>query len=180
MKRAPLIRKTPLQARRGFAATAIIREAKNRVTVEFDEQGNATTVYPRKTLTARPQPRPTKAERERWVAARVRGCVACYLNETERFCPRASYGQQLEIHHLLSGGRRRGHRFTVCLCNFHHQGSRLIFAGIGYADHAALYGPSFGREPRRFREVYRADEAMLALQDWMIENLPPRFTEASR
>ncbi|NID15404.1 Ref family recombination enhancement nuclease [Luteibacter yeojuensis] len=179
MKRTPLIRKTPLQARRGFAATAVIREAKKRLTAAFDESGKALTAYPRKTLTAKPKPKPTKAERERWAAARVRGCVACYLNETERFCCRASYGQSLEIHHLLSGGRRRGHRFTVCLCEHHHQAARLIFADLGYQDHAVMYGPSFGREPRRFREVYRDDDALLALQDWMIENLPARFPEAA-
>jgi len=105
--------------------------------------------------------------------------VACYLNETERYCCRASYGQSLEIHHLLSGGRRRGHHFTVCLCHFHHQAKRLVFPDLGYEDHAVAYGPSFGRQPRLFREVYRDDDALLALQDWMIANLPVRFPEAA-
>lgn len=174
LKRTPLIRKTPLQARRGFAAMSAIREAAKAVKDRSEKAVAIRTGLKR----GRAKP-PTAAEKRRWVEARVRGCVACYLNETEGGRIRASYGRNLEIHHLLSAGKRRGHRQTVCLCHFHHQGKRLIYAELGYMDHAVVFGPSFGHQPRLFRTVYRDDDALLALQDWMIENLPARFPEAA-
>jgi len=43
------------------------------------------------------------------------GCVACahvgLLNS-----------KQLELHHILDGGRRMGHAFSIFLCAGHHQG----------------------------------------------------------
>lgn len=96
------------------------------------------------------------------------GCVACWLNR-QHGRPSASPGQHnLEIHHQLSGGRRIGHDATVCLCHYHHQGKRLPFVEYGYRAQAEIYGPSLEREPRRFREVYGSDEAMLELQSILL------------
>lgn len=46
------------------------------------------------------------------------GCVCCQLL-------RLPTSTHLEIHHLLVGGRRAGHRFTICLCWMHHQGRSI-------------------------------------------------------
>lgn len=171
MKRTPLLRKTPLAARKGFAAMSVIRQAA----VAAKKAGKATAIKP--SLHRKKAKPATAAEKRRWIAARERGCVACHLNETEGGRARASYAHGLEIHHLLSGTRRRGHSETVCLCHYHHQGKRLIYRDIGYKDHSVVYGPSFGHEPRRFREVYRSDDALLALQNEMIRDLPARFEQ---
>jgi hypothetical protein len=58
---------------------------------------------------------PTKAERHRIERMRCIGCVACAhlgLLNLER----------LELNHLLDGGRRMGHAFSIFLCRGHHQG----------------------------------------------------------
>jgi hypothetical protein len=175
VKRTPLLRKTPLKSSRAFAATSIIKAASQSVTVEFDAEGKVATVYNRKGLTVARRQAATKAQKQRWAAARVRGCVACHLNLVEKGLARASYANDLEIHHLLSGGRRRGHDETICLCTYHHQGARLPYPDHGYEEHADAFGPSFGREPRRFREVYGTDDQLLAYQEIMIAQLPPQF-----
>jgi hypothetical protein len=58
------------------------------------------------------------AEEQAWMdRARAFGCVVCFL-QTGLRTPAA-------IHHILSGGRRMGHLFTLPLCDpGHHQNSR--------------------------------------------------------
>jgi hypothetical protein len=175
LKCTPLLRKTPLKSSRGFAATSIIKAASQSVTVEFDAEGKVATVYSHKGLTASRRPVATKAQKQRWADARARGCVACHLNLVEKGLARASYANDLEMHHLLCGGRRIGHDATVCLCHFHHQGKRLPYPEHGYAEQAKAFGPSLGHEPRRFREVYGTDDQLLAYQEIMLVQLAPQF-----
>lgn len=63
----------------------------------------------------------TKAEKE-WCDRIVNfGCIACWLDGYS--------GTPAEIHHILSGGRRKGHMFTIPLCSpGHHRngGDRKI------------------------------------------------------
>jgi len=55
----------------------------------------------------------TRAERT-WMSAISRlGCVVCHLT--------GHPGTIAEIHHLLSGGRRIGHKATIPLCVGHHR-----------------------------------------------------------
>lgn len=113
-------------------------------------------------------PCPTEDDRQRFAAMKEIGCLACRMNR-DRGIATASFGtKQLEIHHQLSGGRRIGHHATVCLCHYHHQGSRLPFVHEGYTAHAAIFGPSFGREPRAFRAMYGDDGTLLAHQDALL------------
>jgi len=171
LKRTPLLRKTPLATRKGFAAMTAIRQAAKAA----QEKGRAVAIKPSlRRSKAKPA---TAAQKRRWVAARERGCVACYINEAECGRARASYARGLEIHHLLSGGRRRGHSETVCLCHYHHQAKRLIFTDVGYKDHAVMYGPSLERESRRFHEFYGTDDELLERQNAMIRDLPVRFEQ---
>lgn len=63
---------------------------------------------------------PTKAEAE-WMDAIVSyGCVACRIDGGGIVAP--------QVHHMLRGGRRIGHLFTLPLCPGHHQddGSGLV------------------------------------------------------
>lgn len=88
-------------------------------------------------------------------AIREIGCVVCRL--------RGLGFAACEKHHLLTTGRhgtgkRRGERYTVGLCPYHHR-------GIG-APTSAL-GPSYAREAKAFRALY-PDDVLLAEQDRLI------------
>ncbi|WP_426805366.1 Ref family recombination enhancement nuclease [Stenotrophomonas sp. SrG] len=76
-----------------------------------------------------------------------------------------------QVHHLLVGGKhgqkRLGHDFTIGLCSWHHVGEPM--AGLSHSACADRYGPSYAREPRRFREEIGRDDYLLDLQDTLIE-----------
>lgn len=58
----------------------------------------------------------TKAERA-WMDSIVQlGCIACLLTGRGPTPP--------EVHHMLRGGRRIGHLFSIPLCPPHHRGGR--------------------------------------------------------
>lgn len=58
---------------------------------------------------------PTRYEAERLEAMMRLGCVACAMLFSLPVIAQ-------ECHHILSGGRRMGHWFTLPLCRGHHQG----------------------------------------------------------
>jgi len=66
---------------------------------------------------ARPGKRtPTQEEREWMDAIVASGCIACRLDSLP------AKGLPCAVHHILSGGRRMGHLFTLPLCDpGHHQ-----------------------------------------------------------
>lgn len=84
------------------------------------------------------------------------GCLACFL-----FAGRFAH---CEVHHLTIGGKhgakRRGHRFTIGLCGWHHRGELSQSAETL----EALLGPSYARTPSKFRTVIGDDAALLLLQ----------------
>jgi hypothetical protein len=93
---------------------------------------------------ARPGKRaPTKAERA-WMDAIVAfGCVACRIDGVP---PRPT-----AVHHIVDGGRRMGHLFTLGLCDpGHHQGGQSL--GL------------ISRHPwkKRFTDRYGSEEELLA------------------
>ena len=56
----------------------------------------------------------TKAEQEWMDDITQIGCIACYVMGVA--------GTPGAVHHLLRGGRRIGHLWTICLCDpGHHQ-----------------------------------------------------------
>jgi len=67
---------------------------------------------------AKPGKRTPNAEERRWIEALVAyGCIACRMDGMG-FRPAA-------VHHILRGGRRMGHLFTLPLCDpGHHQGTQ--------------------------------------------------------
>jgi hypothetical protein len=85
----------------------------------------------------------TKAQKERIARVLALGCCICGLE---------THGSPLEVHHLISGGKRMGHDFTVCLCRYHHR-------GIGY--HRRLMidrGPSLAHGSKLFTEAYGSQQ----------------------
>lgn len=91
---------------------------------------------------------------ERFRRLQKLGCIAC--RKRGRF-------SLPDIHHLNIGGhaghKRRGDRFTIPLCPPHHRG---IF--WREEDH----GPSLALHPRRFREEFGTDDALLREVDLLI------------
>lgn len=106
---------------------------------------------------------PTKAQAARFLAIKEIGCIVCLSQGVTRAA---------EIHHMTCGGlhgqKRRGHDFTIGLCPWHHRGENA-FGSAALGD--AAYGPSYAREPRKFRETFGSDDVLLALQDQLIGEL---------
>jgi len=69
---------------------------------------------------ARPGKRAPTIEETRWLDAIVRyGCIACRLDGMQ---PRPT-----AVHHIVDGGRRLGHLFSLGLCDpGHHQGGESL------------------------------------------------------
>jgi hypothetical protein len=68
-----------------------------------------------KGVKAKPGKRTPTVEEAKWMDAIVSyGCVACHIE----------FGYMLEaaeVHHILRGGQRLGHLFTLPLCSWHHR-----------------------------------------------------------
>ncbi len=93
---------------------------------------------------------PTKAERRRMDTLKHDvGCIACRLEGFSYVTP--------DIHHLLDGGRRRGHAYTIPLCPWHHRGM-----GSGP-------GVSMAHGSKPFREMYGPDDELLEATDALVE-----------
>jgi hypothetical protein len=116
---------------------------------------------------------PTKAEDARIKACKRAGCVPCALWIEHPDCPLRfrlafqSYSSddgetEVEYHHLLSGGIRRGHMFGIGCCQWHHRG--VLDWGSTRSEMEAFYGPSLARTGKRFHEVFGSDEALLEKQ----------------
>jgi hypothetical protein len=102
----------------------------------------------------------TKADRARFHALQKIGCIACRQK---------GVFSQVHVHHLLSGGRRRGHQFTIPLCPYHHEGYPPD--GISQAEANRYYGPSLARAPKSFRAEFGDDETLLATVDALLERV---------
>lgn len=113
---------------------------------------------PRKPMkSCRSTGKPTKAEAARMDAIKEGGCVIAW-----------SLGMQdvpCEVHHLTVGSRhgqkRRGHLYTVGLNPWSHRG--VPFNGMDAVRCQILFGPSYAREPKRFRDEW-PDDRLLSLQ----------------
>ncbi|WP_293000056.1 Ref family recombination enhancement nuclease [Nevskia sp.] len=100
-------------------------------------------------------PDATPAERERFRLIKELGCVPCRMQGLG-----INPG---EANHLLSAGRRRGHRFTVSECPYHHRGA--VPAGMGERAAYGVFGPSRAKHPREFESRFGDDETLLKMQD---------------
>lgn len=104
----------------------------------------------------------TKADLARFRKLQQIGCIACLQ--------RGVFSQP-DIHHLLSGGRRRGNRYTIPLCPWHHRGympdaPRAVIKATG-----DVYGPSLARAPKSFRAEFGDDETLLATVDRLLDRV---------
>ena len=87
---------------------------------------------------------PTKAEAARMDAMKGYGCICCREKGLGYV--------ETDIHHMLIGSYRAGHRYTIPLCLWHHRGR----APEGWTDEQAedVMGPSLDKRKRAFVEVF--------------------------
>lgn len=105
---------------------------------------------------------PTKAQERRFQLIKLEsGCICCRLRGLGYTPP--------EIHHLIDGGRRRGHDETIGLCQWHHQG----YAPDGWTPrtYRELAGPSLKDGTCTFREAYGTDDELLAAQNRLLQQI---------
>lgn len=105
--------------------------------------------------------KPTKAEAARMERLSRMPCVACRQLDTYLIPLRS------EVHHLLSGNRRRGHMFTVPLCSWHHRGVR--YWEMDPKAHPKFFGPSLALSSKAFRARFGTDDELLAMTDKLLE-----------
>ncbi len=107
------------------------------------------------------QPGPTKAEKLRMALIVELGCVACRQFRRDWLTP-------MTVHHLTDCGRRRGHRFTVGLCHWHHQG--YAPGGMSQKEAAKRFGPSIVKAngEETFADRYGDDDSLLRFQELLI------------
>ena len=104
---------------------------------------------------------PTKAEKARMDKMKELGaCVACYQTGLP-------HKQYIEIHHLLSGNKRRGHMFTVSLCAWHHRG---VTDGVTSKVMETMFGPSLAKGSKPFHFWFGTDEELLQAQNRLLSH----------
>ena len=77
-------------------------------------------------------PRPTKEEAQRMKIIKAQGCVLTWLKFGEK--------KYAEVHHILIGGKRAGHWYTIALSPWYHQ--RTCEPGKTVEEMRARYGAS--------------------------------------
>lgn len=83
-------------------------------------------------MMSRNQPRPTKEEALRMKIIKKMGCMLTWAKFGEK--------KYAEVHHILIGGKRAGHWYTIPLSPWYHQ--RTCDPGKTVEEMRAKYGPS--------------------------------------
>lgn len=105
---------------------------------------------------------PKKAEIARWDIMREIGCICCIL--------KGVHGNPPQIHHIVEGKKRikEGHLGTLALCPFHHEA--IVPSGFTYGQMSDRVGPSYKKEPRRFKEEFGTQRELLEFQNELISH----------
>lgn len=153
MKRTDLKRNTTLSA-----GTSTLRRT---------ELARKTAIKPgtKRMCQSRSTGKATVAESARIAMVKKLGCICCMLNM--QFWMPVPYRGVCEAHHLLSGGRRRGHLFTIGLCRWHHQAVPPQ-EGMGKEASQLVYGPSVATGSKPFHQMYGTDDELLEFQNALL------------
>ena len=103
----------------------------------------------------------TREEKRRFEAIVEAGCCACRQAHPDWLRP-------VEIHHLLDGGVRRGHSYSVGLCSHHHRG--VPPNGFTQKSAESFFGPSLAVNGKAFRAMYGDDESLLKFQELLLRD----------
>lgn len=152
MKRTELIRSTPF--------------GPGKSTLHRAELARKTTIKPgtKPMRQTRSTGKATVAESARIDRVKRLGCVCCMINRT--WGVPMAYTGTCEAHHLLSGGRRRGHDATIGLCRWHHQA--VPPRPMHEREAIALYGPSVATGSKPFHAMYGSDDELLEFQNALL------------
>lgn len=104
--------------------------------------------------------KPTKAEAARFEAIKSLGCLACRKLGLAMFCG------PIECHHLLSGGKRRGHMDSVPLGRWHHRG--IPWQTLNSRQMTEAFGPSLAKGSKPFHAMFGSDDELLAETNQLI------------
>jgi hypothetical protein len=107
---------------------------------------------------------PTARERDRIVACKSGPCMACCVLMDLGALTYVNEG--CDYHHLLSGGIRKGHRYGIGLCGWHHRA--CLEWGMTAPEMREAFGPSLMDGSRLFHAAYGSDDELLARQDALI------------
>lgn len=103
--------------------------------------------------------RATRPEQDRLQALHEMPCLCCQMRKIEQ-------PNRTTAHHLLSGGKRRGHMYTLNLCEWHHYARPVVITRSSIEGHTdewmtEKYGPSLVLGSRAFHEAFGSDEQLL-------------------
>ena len=73
---------------------------------------------------------------------------------------RAQPHEPATLHHITSGGRRLGHKFTIPLNPWRHQGT--VLPGETSSSMKEVYGPSLAKSRAEFEAAYGTELELLA------------------
>lgn len=107
----------------------------------------------------------TRAEKERIQRALELGCAICGHD---------NHGSKLEVHHLLDGGKRMGHNFTIVLCLYHHQKRGLPYypKSVSLVDGSKAFTQAYGTQ----RSLFESTQRRLGLEcNWPASKIVPRL-----
>jgi Recombination enhancement, RecA-dependent nuclease len=106
----------------------------------------------------------SKAEKERFVQILSLGCAICGHD---------NHGSKLEIHHLIDAGRRMGHNFSICLCEWHHRrsGPKNHLKPVSLVDGSKPFTQAYSSQ----RSLWEATQRRLGLPiNWPGTKVLPR------
>lgn len=93
----------------------------------------------------------TDTDKRRFGVLAAHGCM---------LCRKLGLFQQAEIHHLVEGMTRLGHRWTIPLCDYHHRG--VIPFGMGKYEARKIYRSSLAHSKRSFVADWGTERQLLA------------------
>lgn len=105
-------------------------------------------------------PSPTKADLERFERLRELGCVVSRVYLGRYAAP--------DVHHLLEGGVRMGHQFTIPLSTWFHRG---IPGQLTQAECTRRFGPSRALNPMQFHKRFGTDLELLEMTNQLLETI---------
>lgn len=103
----------------------------------------------------------TKAQQRRFDRIKEIGCIGAHM--------RGLGWVYAEVHHLISGNKRRGHDFTVGLSPWLHRG--VVPEGYTRSSAESTFGPSLANGSKPFREAFGDDNALLEYQNRLLGEL---------
>ena len=102
---------------------------------------------------------PTKAEQDRIEKFRWIGCVVSLVYLKIADVP-------YDVHHLVEGGSRLGHLYTIPLSPWHHRG--VVPLGRSALEMTERFGPSKALSPQAFAARFGSDHELLEMTNALI------------